>query len=319
MPAALASLPSAGPLSSQVGAVRRFNRFYTRAIGVLGEGYLAKDLSLTEGRVIYELAQAGSTSATAICQMLKLDAGYLSRVLKRFEARGLIERRAASDRRSSTLSLTPAGRSLYDMLDRRSDEDVSSLIAPLPASERERLAAAMRDIEAVLAGPSDAPITLRSHRSGDMGWIVERHGILYRQEFGWNERFEGLVAEIVSQFIARYDPAVERCWIAEQAGRRVGCVFVERGEVEGIAKLRLLLVEPSVRGHGLGHRLVRQCVDFAGEKGYRRLKLWTQENLIAARKIYAAAGFRMTHSEPHENFGHSLVSEYWERDLEGDA
>jgi DNA-binding MarR family transcriptional regulator/GNAT superfamily N-acetyltransferase len=317
MSAGLAASPPTGPASSEVGAVRRFNRFYTRAIGVLGEGYLTPDLSLTEGRVIYELAQAGPTSATAICQMLRLDPGYLSRVLKRFEARGLIERRRAADRRSSSLSLTPAGRSLFDLLDRRSEEDVRSLIAPLPGPERERLAAAMRDIEAVLAAPAEAPITLRPHRSGDMGWIVERHGLLYREEFGWDERFEGLVAEIVSQFIARFDPALERCWIAEQAGRRVGCVFAVR-EAEGVAKLRLLLVEPSVRGQGLGHLLVRQCVDFARAKGYRQMKLWTQQNLVAARKIYAAAGFRLIHSEPHENFGHSLVSEFWERGLEGE-
>ena len=302
---------------AHVGAVRRFNRFYTRAIGILGDSYPGPGLSLTEGRVIYELAQAGTTNATALCHLLSLDAGYLSRMLKGFEQRGLVARRRAdADRRSSDLTLTEAGQALFRTLDKRSEATIDALIAPLRPGERDRLAGAMHTIEVILAHDrQQTPITLRSHRTGDMGWVVERHGVVYQAEQGWDGRFEGLCAEIVANFIAGFDPARERCWIAEQDGQRVGCVFLVR-DTDEIARLRLLFVDPAARGLGLGRRLVDECIAFARAAGYRGITLWTQQSLTAARTIYASAGFRMTVAEPHSNFGHDLVSEYWDLSLD---
>jgi DNA-binding MarR family transcriptional regulator/GNAT superfamily N-acetyltransferase len=299
-----------------IGAVRRFNRFYTRAIGILGDGYPHPGMSLTEGRVLYELAQSGTTTATALRRLLRLDAGYLSRMLKGFEARGLVERTvSAGDRRSSELRLTAEGQRAYHALDSLSQSHIGRLIEPLEPSDRDQLAVAMHTIEALLDREGgDRDIALRSHRPGDMGWVVERHGTVYYEEHGWDERFEALVARIVAQFIESFEPARERCWIAEHAGRRVGCVFLVKDD-EAMARLRLLFVDPSARGLGLGRLLVDECVRFARDAGYRGIRLWTQQNLVAARHIYARAGFRMTHGEPHPNFGHDLVSEFWELDL----
>jgi DNA-binding MarR family transcriptional regulator/N-acetylglutamate synthase-like GNAT family acetyltransferase len=300
-----------------VGAVRRFNRFYTRAIGILGDGYPGPGISLTEGRVLYELAQSGTTTATALRRLLRLDAGYLSRMLKGFEARGLVERTVSEgDRRSSELRLTAEGQKAYRALDDLSQSYIGKLIEPLEQADRDQLADAMRTIETLLSREEErGGILLRAHRPGDMGWVVERHGAVYNREHGWDERFEALVARIVAQFIESFDPTCERCWIAEQAGRRVGCVFLVKDD-EGMSRLRLLFVDPSARGLGLGRLLVDECIRFARHAGYRGIRLWTQQNLVAARHIYARAGFRMIHGEPHPNFGHDLVSESWELDLE---
>ncbi|MDQ0468083.1 bifunctional helix-turn-helix transcriptional regulator/GNAT family N-acetyltransferase [Labrys wisconsinensis] len=301
-------------------AVRRFNRFYTRAIGILGDTYLTPDFSLTAGRVLYELAHRDGATATALRQDLGIDAGYLSRILADFEKRGFLARTPSrSDRRASELALTEAGRAAFLGLDARSEAEIDGLIASLAPGDRDRLAGAMAEIETLLEPRPDAePFTLRSHRPGDIGWVVERHGALYAQEYGWDERFEALVAEIAAGFIKTFDPARERCWIAERAGRRVGSVFLVR-ERDAVAKLRLLLVDPAARGLGLGQRLVAECIAFARQAGYGRLTLWTQRNLDAARHIYAKAGFRMVHSEPYQGIGRDLVSEIWDLDLRAES
>jgi len=303
----------------RVEAIRRFNRFYTQRIGVLDEGLLHSSFSLAEARVLYELAHRDRPAAVDLCRDLALDPGYLSRILRRLEKLGLVRRvPAAGDRRRHMLALTDRGRATFAELDARSAKEVSRLIEPLSEGDRNRLAESLATVESVLgAGGERAPrreIALRTHRPGDIGWVVERHGALYAEEYGWYVRFEGLVAKIAGDFLEKNDPRTERAFIAERDARRVGCVFLVRGS-RRVARLRLLLVEPEARGVGLGRRLVEECIRFARESGYRKMVLWTQRNLHAARAIYRATGFRKTGEERHESFGAKLVAETWELDL----
>jgi len=298
----------------RIATVRRFNRFYTKQIGLLGEGYLETPFSLTEARVLYELAHRERPSATALARELALDAGYLSRILQRFERRRLLTRtRSKSDGRQSHLALTARGRAAFAPLDQRSREDIAAMLARLAADEQRRLIDAMRTVESILGGEPErkAPYVLRPHQPGDMGWVVHRHGALYAQEYGFDERFEALVAGVVAKFVERYDPRRERCWIVEKDGEIVGSVFVVRRS-RSVAQLRLLLVEPKARGLGIGERLVAECVRFARQAGYRTLTLWTNSVLRSARRIYQAAGFRRVHREKHRSFGRELVGETWE-------
>ncbi len=304
-----------------VGAVRRFNRFYTRRIGVLQEGLLASPFSLAEVRVLYEISHRtdGSSTAKQLREELGIDGGYLSRILARLERRGLVRRRrSASDGRENLLSLTAAGRRTFAPLEARSNEEVASMIAAVPSARRAELVRAMKSIEALLteAGTgAAAEVVFRAHRPGDMGWIVHRHGVLYAKEYGWDETFEAMVAKIAGEFIEKFDPRRERCWIAERNGQILGSVFLVRKSAR-VAKLRMLYVEPDARGLGLGARLVSECIEFARASGYERVVLWTQSNLGAARHIYEKAGFRLTGEEPHRSFGgHDLVSETWELEL----
>ncbi|HZE76489.1 MAG TPA: helix-turn-helix domain-containing GNAT family N-acetyltransferase [Gemmatimonadales bacterium] len=298
-------------------AVRRFNRFYTRQIGVLNEGLLQSPFSLGEARVLYELAQDKGPSASELSADLGLDAGYLSRMLRRFERRGLIAREPSeSDGRRSLVALTRKGRAAFATLDARSHDEVREMLSRLAEPDQRHLLEAMRTVERLLGAPSHpAPgYLLRTHQPGDMGWVVHRHGVLYAQEYGWDEQFEALVADIVAQFLRRFDPKHERCWIAEREGDIVGSVFLVK-ESDTVAKLRLLLVEPSARGLGIGNRLVTECVRTARRMSYRKLTLWTQQSLPAARRIYQQAGFRLVGSEPHHSFGHDLIGETWDLDL----
>ena len=305
--------PAASPLEARIAAVRRFNRFYTRQIGVLGD-YLDSPFSLTETRVLYELAHREGLTAAVLAVELGLDAGYLSRILRRFEHRGYLQRaRSKADGRRAHLTLTPRGRKAFAPLDVRSRDEVGALLGRLPAAKQERLVEALRTVEDLLAAPAERPshYVLRAHQPGDMGWVVHRHAVLYTEEFGWNEEFEALVAGVVADFVKRYDPRRDRCWIAEKDGQPLGSVFcVKRSK--SVAQLRLLLLEPSARGVGLGARLVDECVRFARGAGYRTLTLWTNSVLVAARHLYQAAGFKLVASEPHHSFGHDLVGETWE-------
>ncbi|MFL5494320.1 MAG: GNAT family N-acetyltransferase [Gemmatimonadales bacterium] len=312
------------PADRRVAAVRRFNRFYTQQIGVLNEHLLHSRLSLTEVRVLYELAHRPEPRAGAIAKSLELDPGYLSRLLRGFVKRGLISIRASNgDRRARVLSLTKKGRDSFATLNARAHEEVAGMLRRVAPRVQRDLVNAMERIQQALAGPSDppsdiaAPYTLRSHRPGDMGWIVHRHGVLYAEEYGWDERFEGLVARIVADFIAQLDPRRERCWIAERDGEFLGCVFlVKHPEApDRVAKLRLLLVEPAARGLGLGSRLVDECVSFARKVGYRRITLWTNSVLHAARRIYERTGFRLVHQEAHRDYGPELIGQTWELEL----
>lgn len=302
---------------SSVASIRRFNRFYTRKIGVLREGLLDSPFSLTEARVLYEIAHHPGITARALCDALELDPGYLSRMLARLRRRKLVGReRAANDGRQSHLSLTGLGRKAFAELNTRSGAQIEALVAHLPAAEQGRLVETMRTIEHLLAPPSAAQpaMTLREPRPGDLGWVVQRHGALYAQEYGWDATFEALVARIVADFGRKHDPARERCWIAELNGVPVGCVFLVR-ESDQVAKLRLLLVEPGARGAGVGRQLVGACVDFARSAGYRKISLWTNSVLHAARKLYERAGFRLAKTAPHHSFGHDLEGQDWELDL----
>ena len=305
---------------SRVDAVRRFNRFYTRRVGALQANYLGGPYSLPQARVLYELGQRGECTATALGTELDLDAGYLSRLLQGLRRQGLVHgERAEHDARQTRLSLTAKGKKTFAQLDARSREEVGAMLGTLPPPQQSKLVGALQTVEAVLQGESERqPIVLRSHRPGDMGWVIERHGALYAQEYGWNERFEALVAGIAAKFIEELDPEHERCWIAERAGERLGCVFLVR-QTRTTAKLRLLIVDPSARGEGLGRRLVEECIAFAREKGYRKLVLWTQSNLAAARAIYRKTGFILVKKEPHDSFGAKLTGEYWELDLKRKA
>jgi DNA-binding MarR family transcriptional regulator/GNAT superfamily N-acetyltransferase len=301
-------------LDRRVAAVRRFNRFYTRQIGLLREGYLASPFSLTEVRVLYELAHREQTTASELGRELGLDPGYLSRILRGFETRGLIAKAPSpSDGRQQLLRLTSRGWEAFAPLQARSREDIGAVLSRLSPTEQDRLVAAMGTIEGLLGERSEpkVPYLLRPPRPGDLGWVVHRHGLLYAQEYGWDERFEALVAGIVAQFVERHDPARERCWIAERDGEVVGSVFLVR-QSETVAKLRLLLVEPSARGLGIGARLVDECVRFARSVGYRTITLWTNDVLHAARRIYERAGFRLVGEEPHHSFGRDLVGQTWE-------
>jgi DNA-binding MarR family transcriptional regulator/GNAT superfamily N-acetyltransferase len=305
-------------LARRVQAVRHFNRFYTRRIGVLQEGLLESELSLTEARVLYELARRKAATATEVGGELGLDPGYLSRILKSFRKRGWLERAPAKgDARRRLLSLTRSGRAAFAPLDGRSNEEVRRLLAALPPDQQDGLVRSMQTIEAALEPRSPQGVTclLRTHRPGDIGWVVYRHGVLYSGEWGYDERFEALVAQIAAEFVQRFDPDRERCWIAERDGERVGSVFLVRKSSQ-IAKLRLLLVEPSGRGLGIGKRLVEECIRFARQCRYRKVTLWTQSELRAARSIYQQTGFRLAGSERHSSWGREgLVGETWTLDL----
>jgi DNA-binding MarR family transcriptional regulator/GNAT superfamily N-acetyltransferase len=307
------------PISAdQVEQVRAFNRDYTRRIGVLSQGLLGSPWSLTQARVMYEIAHRGGITAAELATDLGLDRGYLSRILKGFEARRLIGRiRSAGDARRQHLRLSAAGQRVLAPLERRAQQEVRTLLSAVGPARRPALLGAMSTIRESFAPPAAGAdgLLLRAHRPGDLGWVVERHGVLYCGEYGWNVEFEGLVAGIVADFSRRHDTVRERCWIAEQHGRRLGCVFLMAGGDAATAKLRLLLVEPQARGFGLGGRLVGECIAFARTAGYERLVLWTQASLTAARRLYQRAGFRCVGREAHHSFGHQLIAETWELGL----
>jgi DNA-binding MarR family transcriptional regulator/N-acetylglutamate synthase-like GNAT family acetyltransferase len=304
-------------LDERINAVRRFNRFYTHQIGALNEGLYKSPFSLTEVRVLYELAHRENPTATELGKDLGLDAGYLSRMLRTFEKRGFVRRTpSATDGRQSLLSLTTQGRKVFAPLDARSHNEVGTMLSGLSAAEQRRLLDAMRTIERLLGNHPEsaekAPYLLRPHQPGDMGWVVHRHGVLYSQEYGYDERFEALVANIVAHFIERYDSKRERCWIAEKDGEIVGSVFLVM-KSKTVAKLRLLLVEPSARGLGIGKRLVGECVRFGRQVGYKKITLWTQSELGAARHLYQEAGFHLTQKKTHSSWSKdNLVAETWE-------
>ena len=305
------------PAMTAVEAVRHFNRFYTRKIGVLQESLLDSSLSLTEVRVLYELARRAGATASEIGGELGIDAGYLSRILRRFQQRGWIRRRpAADDARQRLLSLTRSGRAAFAPLDARSSQQVRRLLDALSPDRRHELLRSMRAIESALEPPAaPTPYLLRTHRPGDIGWVVYRHGALYAEEYGYDERFEALVAQVAAEFVHRFDPRRERCWIAERDGERVGSAFLMTKSKQ-VARLRLLLVEPAARGLGIGRRLIEECIRFARQSRYRKVTLWTQSELRAARHLYQQAGFRLAAVEPHQSWGRDdLVAETWEIDL----
>lgn len=305
-------------LARRVAAVRRFNRFYTRRIGILDDGLLDSLFSLTEVRVLFELAHAPQLTATALRDNLDLDAGYLSRLLRRLEQRGLVARTSSeADRRVAYLTLTEKGRQEFQTLDERANDEVRALLRELSVPQQRQLLGALRTIEELLGDEAPArpePYVLRPHQPGDMGWVVHRHGVLYAQEYGWDERFEALVAEVVAAFIHRFDPRRERCWIVERDGEIVGSVFLVK-KSKTVAQLRLLLVEPSARGLGIGARLVDECIRFGRQCGYRTMTLWTNNVLHTARHIYQRAGFQLVSEKPHDMFGRDLVGQTWERTL----
>lgn len=300
----------------RIDAVRRFNRFYSRKIGVLEQHLLESPFTLTEARVLFELADRNSALAKEIGAGLGLDAGYLSRIVQDFTEQGLITRKPVpSDRRQFELALTAKGKQAYGRLERASRQEVGKMIETLPGDGGQRLVDAMTAIERLLGDDASRPdMTLRAHRPGDMGWIVQQHGLLYAREYGWDISFEALCAEIAAQFLKDFDPARERCWIAECDGRQVGSVFLVKHSDE-VAKICLLLIDPAGRGHGLGKRLVEECIAFARSCGYRKITLWTQSILLAARGIYQKAGFVHVATEPHRSFGQDLIGETWELDL----
>jgi DNA-binding MarR family transcriptional regulator/GNAT superfamily N-acetyltransferase len=308
--------------ATRTDSVRRFNRFYTRRIGVLHENLAATRFSLTESRLLWELSQRGRTTAAELARDLDLDPGYLSRLLRAFKEQKLIRSvRSSDDARHLHLTLSDAGKRAFAPLDRQSAADVEGLLAGLAEADQRALLGAMATIETLLGERPRAtePWLLRPPRNGDLGWVVERHGALYASEYRWDMRFEALVARIGADFVDRFDPALEGCWIAERAGVNVGCVFLVQARddnsgkiVPGTAQLRMLLVEPGARGLGIGARLVDECERFARAKGYRRIVLWTNSILVAARAIYAKAGYVLVNSAPHQSFGHALGGETWE-------
>jgi DNA-binding MarR family transcriptional regulator/GNAT superfamily N-acetyltransferase len=294
--------------------VRQFNRFYTRQIGILDEHLLASEFSLTEARILYELAHRKVLTTSTLCRELGLDSGYLSRVISGFEKKGLVEKsRAPDDARATQLQLTDAGRAAFAPLNEASRSEVMAMLARLPPEGQQQLVDAMSQIHSLLGERSRSYI-LRDPQPGDMGWVVHRHGALYAQEYGWSTEFEALVAEIVAKYVREHDRNSDRCWIAEKDGRIVGSVFVVRHDEE-TAKLRLLYVEPSARGLGIGHRLVGECLRFARLAGYRKMVLWTNSVLTDARRIYEQAGFQLVEEDPHHSFGKDLVGQTWARML----
>jgi DNA-binding MarR family transcriptional regulator/GNAT superfamily N-acetyltransferase len=306
------------PVSEErIQLVRSFNRFYTRRIGLLREGLLDTPFSLTQARVLFEIAHRPGTRSSNLASDLSLDPAYLSRLLASFERRKLVARsQSKDDRRVNHLHLTAKGRTAFARLDALSRTQAGEMLAGLKDGEQQRLTDSMAAIEHLLGVPAPAAkaVTLRTHRSGDIGWVVARHGEIYTQEYGWDDTFEGLVAEIAGKFLTHFDAARERCWIAELDGERAGCVFLVK-HTPTVAKLRLLLVEPSARGHSIGTRLVDACIGFAREAGYRKLTLWTQNNLHAARRIYQRAGFQLAEEGPHHAFGVDLVQQFWDLKL----
>lgn len=305
--------------------MRRFNRFYTRQIGVLRKKFLDSPYSLGEARVLYEIASRDAPTASEVGRALELDAGYLSRVLRNFEKRGLIRRTTStSDARQSQLTLTPRGRKDFAPLERRSQHDIGAMLGRLSPDDQLRLIAAMNTIHALLGGTADAAAQdapafdrryiLRTPRPGDFGWVVKRHAELYAQEYGWIEPFEGVCAQIVADFANKSDPQRERCWIAEMNGENVGCVFLA-ADSDTVARIRLLLVDPKARGLGLGARLVEECIGFARGAGYKKITLWTHSVLTAARHIYQKAGFTLSRSEERVSWSKPVVSEHWDLQL----
>jgi DNA-binding MarR family transcriptional regulator/GNAT superfamily N-acetyltransferase len=305
-------------LEDHVASVRRFSRFYTRKIGVLHEGLLGSQLSLTEGRVIWELAQRERATASELAAELGLDTGYLSRILGGFEKRGLIDRRPSErDGRQVVIALTETGRALYATIDTRSREAVAALLGELDGADQHRLVAALETAEQLLGQgrkPAAPSYMLRSHQPGDIGWIIHRHGVLYGEEYGLDQTFEALVARIAAGFIENFDITRERCWLAERDGAIVGSVLLVK-ESDEVGKLRLLYVEPAARGLGIGSRLVGECIRFARQARYRKITLWTNDVLVSARRIYQAAGFHLVSEEPHRSFGRDLVGQFWELPL----
>jgi len=302
-------------LDDKVVQVRKFNRFFTRKIGVLNEGLLHSSYSLTEARILFEIANGDNPTAAELSRDLGLDAGYLSRILARFEEKGLVERvRSEQDGRQYHIRLTPEGMKEFSLLDQRSRDEVADLLNELSEEDQQKLLKAMQDIESILDNKRfkfSEPFILRSYQPGDMGWVTHRHGVLYAQEYGWDEHFEALVAQIVADFINNYNPQREKCIIAEMNGEIVGSAFVvQKSDTE--AKLRLLLVEPKARGLGLGSRLVQECINFARRTGYQKMVLWTNSVLVEARRIYAKAGFKLVEQKASHNFGKDLIEETWE-------
>jgi DNA-binding MarR family transcriptional regulator/GNAT superfamily N-acetyltransferase len=300
--------------------VRSFNRFYTREIGLLNRSLPATDLSLPEARVLYELAQApeGGRTAAEIGRTLGMDKAHLSRIVARFVTRGLAASRVSPDHgKHRLLSLTDAGRKVFAAAEAGARAQVDALIEPVDAGGRNRLIEAMRDIRVALRDreAADPELTLRPLRPGDVGWIIHRQAVLYAQEYAWDWTYEGLASRILGAFVAEFDASREDSWVAERGGAIVGSIFLMKSDDPAIAKLRLLYVEPSARGTGLGRRLVATCIARARELGYRQLTLWTNDILVAARRIYQAAGFRLVSEAPHHSFGHDLVGQTWTLDL----
>ncbi|PYP80419.1 MAG: MarR family transcriptional regulator [Gemmatimonadetes bacterium] len=312
------------PLAARIAAIRRFNRFYTRLVGALDEGgYLHSPFSLTEGRVLFELAHRDAPTASMLAAELGLDAGYLSRLLQRLHRRRLVTRtRSPHDGRQSHLSLTAAGRAAFRKLDGDADALVEQLLATLDDTAQRRLIESIRTVSALLGDPAPdgpraaPPYLLRPPGPADYGWIIQSHGDIYAREFGWGPRFLSLVARVIADYVDDFDPALERCWIAERDGQNVGSVFVAKDTTRpGVAKLRMLLVLPSARGLGIGKRLVDECTRFAREAGYHTLSLWTNSVLTTARQIYADAGYVLVRTEVHDTFGKPLTAETWELTL----
>ena len=305
--------------AQRIEDVRRFNRFYTKQIGVLQEGLLSSPFSLAEARVVYELAQHEQTTATHLAQELTLDPGYLSRILANLQRRRILRKqRGEADARQTMLSLTESGRQAFAKLNAASKSDIERLVGALDEDDQQRLVRSMHSIERILTAAPEhkVPYILRPHQPGDMGWVVQRHGVLYNREYGWDETFEALVAEIVAAFLRNFDPKRERCWIAEKEGENVGCVFlVKHPERKTVAKLRCLLVEPSARGLGIGNRLVSECTRFARQAGYNKITLWTNDVLTAARHLYEKEGYQLLKEGKHHAFGHDLVEQTWQLDL----
>jgi len=301
-----------------VKAIRQFNRFYTRRIGAL-DPYLGSPMSLTDVRVLYELAHRETAVASEIGRDLGLDAGYMSRILRRFESEGWLTREPhPRDARQSVLHMTEAGHAAFAPLQQKSREEAAALLDPLAPSQRQQLVQAMGTMQSLLdpdaAPPKPQAAILRDPAPGDIGWVVQQHGEIYAREYGWNSKFEALVAGIASEFLLKFQPEWERCWIAELNGERVGAIFVVRKSAT-VAQLRMLILAPAARGLGLGGKLVDECITFARRKGYRKMVLWTNSCLSAARGIYAKRGFQLAKSEPHESYGQHLVGETWELKL----
>jgi DNA-binding MarR family transcriptional regulator/GNAT superfamily N-acetyltransferase len=306
-------MPFQAPMDDEIAGVRQFTRFYTRQIGLLEEGLHKTEFSLTEARILFELAHRDGLTATELVAELALDAGYLSRILKKFEDRGLLTRRPSDrDARQAHLSLTEKGRRAFAPLNEASRNQVAGLLAPLSGSDREKLIGAMTTVQRLMgkAPEPKVPYVLRPLRAGDVGWIIHRQTVLYHREYGWDGTYEALAAQILSEFVQKFDPRTETAWIAEREGEIVGSVFVVRQSDE-VAKLRLLYVEPAARGLGIGQRLVAECIAFARSKGYKTLTLWTNDVLVSARRIYQAAGFELVHEERHHSFGKDLVGQTW--------
>jgi DNA-binding MarR family transcriptional regulator/GNAT superfamily N-acetyltransferase len=303
----------------RIDAVRGFNRLYTRQIGVLRKTFLDSPYSLGEARVLYEIASHDAPTASDVGRALDLDAGYLSRLLRNFEKRGLIKRKvSARDARQSHLALSPRGHAAYQSLDQRSQRDMETMLGKLEPAEQARLIAAMQTIETLLGGETPAApkakYILRAPRPGDFGWIVKRNAEIYAKEYGWHEPFEGVCAQIVADFVNKFDADKERCWIAEMDGENVGCIFVAR-DSDTVARIRLLIVEPKARGLGLGAKLVDECIRFARRSGYKKMTLWTHSVLTAARHIYEKAGFKLMRTEQHSDWGPPVFSEHWDLEL----